>query len=244
MLQYHHSRWPPLIATRGAGDQFSPKTASVGARHAVPASSASRTADPQASRGYNLTTPMSDSPPLPRRRSIRLPSFDYSHPGSYFVTILSHDARHIFGELILGQMRLSAIGQIVSDCWLDVPNHFSGIELSEHIIMPNHLHGIVRIPARARHAVPLPRHADTVEAFGVPRAGSMPTIVRSFKSAVSQRARKALGRPDARIWQRNYFERVIRNEKEFHKARHYIAQNPARWEFENDKLDEPYIFDL
>ena len=187
---------------------------------------------------------MSDSRLLPRRRSIRLQSFDYSHPGSYFVTILTHDARHIFGELILGQMKLSGIGNIVSDCWRDVPNHFPGIELSEFIVMPNHIHGIIRIPARARHAVPLPRHAERVEAFGSPRAVSVPTIVRSFKSAVSQRARKLLGQASARIWQRNYFERVIRNEREFHKVRHYIAQNPACWEFEKDKLDELAIFDL
>jgi putative transposase len=186
---------------------------------------------------------MSDSSPLPRRRSIRLQSFDYSHPGSYFVTILSHNARHIFGELILGRMKLNAIGKIISSCWLDVPNHFPGVELSEYIIMPNHMHGIIRIPARARHAVPLQRHAEVVEAFGVPRVGSVPTIVRSFKSAVSQRARKVLGRPDARIWQRNYFERVIRNEHELHKIRQYIVQNPARWQFEKDNLDEPPTFD-
>jgi putative transposase len=186
---------------------------------------------------------MSDSPPLPKRRSIRLRSFDYSHPGSYFVTILSHNARHIFGELILGQMKLSAIGKIVLDCWLDVPNHLPGIELNEYIIMPNHVHGIIRIPARARHAAPLQRHVKTVEAFGSPRVASIPTIVRSFKSAVSLLTRKVLGQPAALIWQRNYFERVLRDEREFHKVRRYIAQNPARWEFEKDKLDEPPIFD-
>src|SRR5271155_3295996 len=186
---------------------------------------------------------MSYSGPLPRRRSIRLPDFDYSHPGSYFVTILSHDAKLIFGELILGRMKLSAIGSIVSDCWRDIPIHFPGIELSEFIVMPNHIHGIVRIPARARRAVPLPRHAEKVEAYGSPCAGSVPTIVRSFKSAVPLKARKLLGRPDERLWQRNYFERVIRNEREFNKVSRYIAQNPARWEFEQDKLDEPPMFD-
>jgi putative transposase len=129
---------------------------------------------------------MSDSIPLPRRRSIGLQSFDYSHPGSYFVTILSHDARHIFGELILGRMKLSRIGNVVSDCCLDIPNHFSGIELGDFIVMPNHVHGIIRIRARARHAVPLQSQAGKVEAFGSPRAASVPTIVRSFKSVVSQ----------------------------------------------------------
>jgi putative transposase len=88
---------------------------------------------------------MSDPPRLPRRRSIRLQSFNYSHSGSYFVTIVANKAKHIFGEIILGETKLSAIGKIVSDCWLEIPNHFLGVELSEHIIMPNHLHGIIRI---------------------------------------------------------------------------------------------------
>jgi REP element-mobilizing transposase RayT len=141
-------------------------------------------------------------------------------------------------------MKLSGIGDIVSDCWRDVPNHFPGIEISEFIVMPKHIHEIIRIPARARHAVPLPPHTRTVETFGSPRAASVPTIVRSFKSAVSHRARKLLGQSSALIWQRNYFGRVIRSDREFHKVRHYIAQNPARCEFEKDKLDEPPVFDL
>jgi putative transposase len=80
--------------------------------------------------------------------------------------------------------------------------------------------------------VPLLNHARSAEAFGKPTAGSVPTIVRSFKSAVTRKARVALRIPSYDVWQRSYFERVIRNQDEFNKTWQYICENPARWEFD------------
>ncbi|MFY9804437.1 MAG: transposase [Candidatus Acidiferrales bacterium] len=186
---------------------------------------------------------MNDSTALPNRRSIRLRAFDYSQRASYFVTIATHNSKHIFGEIILNQMKLSRIGQIVSECWTEIPDHFPAIVLGESIVMPNHIHGVIVIRARARHAVPLQSQAESVEAFGRPRVASIPTVVRSFKSAVSLRARKALAQPTMQVWQRNYFERVIRGEREFSKVRKYILQNPARWEWEKAAFNDTYDFD-
>ncbi|MFZ0522664.1 MAG: transposase [Candidatus Acidiferrales bacterium] len=186
---------------------------------------------------------MDESPDLPNRRSVRLRAFDYSQLGSYFITIQTHRGKHIFGKIISGQMKLSAVGQAVSECWLGIPDHFGGVELEEYVVMPNHVHGIIMIRARARHAVPLRTRTEHAEAFGHPRPASVPTIVRSFKSAATQHARKILGQQEVQIWQRSYFERVIRSPQEFRKIRKYILLNPARWEFDRNTLDEPPALD-
>jgi REP element-mobilizing transposase RayT len=191
----------------------------------------------------NGLTQMDDSPDLPNLRSVRLRAFDYSQLGSYFITIQTHRSKHILGKIILGQMKLNRIGQAISECWMGIPNHFPGIELEEYVVMPNHLHGIVMIRARARHAVPLQTRTEHAEAFSQPRPASIPTMVRSFKSAATQYVRKALGQPKMQIWQRNYFERIIRSPREFQKIRKYITLNPARWEFDRDGRDEPFVFD-
>lgn len=185
---------------------------------------------------------MNESRDPANRHSIRLRAFDYSQLGSYFITIQAHRSKHIFGKIILGQMKLNRIGQTISDCWMSIPNHFPGVELEEYVVMPNHIHGILVIRARARHAVPLPPQVKLAEAFGHPRPASIPTIVRSFKSAVTQRVRMDLGQPTIQIWQRSYFERVIRGPQEFRKIRKYILTNPARWEFDRNTLDAPLDF--
>ncbi len=84
--------------------------------------------------------------PLSRKRkSIRLKEFDYSQPGAYFVTICTRDREHIFGEIVDGEMRLNANGQIVEECWETLPSHYPNMELDAFIVMPNHVHGIIVI---------------------------------------------------------------------------------------------------
>jgi putative transposase len=112
------------------------------------------------------------------------------------------------------------------------PESFRKRRVPVHAIMPNHLHSILVLRERARHAVPLRTQSRRSEVFGEPVAGSIPTIVRSFKAAVTKKARVMLGRPSFEVWQRNYFERVIRNEDEFRKTWQYICENPARWDFD------------
>lgn len=174
-----------------------------------------------------------DAPQLPKRRSIRLKGFDYSQAGNYFVTICSHNRHFLFGKIAAGETRLSRIGQLVTECWYEIPRHFPGVELPAIVVMPNHIHGLLLLYKRARHAVPLHSAIPAVEAFSEPVERSLPTILRSFKGAVTRRVRETLGR-DIQVWQRGYFERVIRNGKEFGLAQNYILQNPIRWEFDRE----------
>jgi len=173
---------------------------------------------------------------IPRRRSIRLPIFDYSRPGAYFITICTKDKRPLFGRMDGIDVRLTKIGKIVDECWLEIPTHFPLVELAAHVVMPEHLHGIILLRPvqngddcaknlrRARHAVPLRTEHHSRE-FAVPVARSIPTIVGAFKSAVSNRARNHVA---GSIWQRGYYEHVIRNRDDFQKTCEYIRMNPAR----------------
>ena len=182
---------------------------------------------------------------LPRRHSVRLPTFDYSSSTAYFITICTQDKRRLFGEVSGYAVALNSIGKIVEHCWLDIPSHFARVELGLHVIMPNHLHGIIRLlppeadgglvakhPRRAQHAVPL--RPDTVRSFAAMTPNSIPAIVRSFKSAATAAIRTSLGGSSLSVWQRGYHEHVIRDEDDFRNTCEYIRMNPARWEFDED----------
>ena len=171
------------------------------------------------------------------RRSFRLRGYDYSRAGAYFVTIRSSDSEPVFGRMTGGKLRPSPIGLCARDCWTEIPKHFPFVELDVFILMPDHLHGIVQIvhsdhkrPAvtvGARHVVPLQDAATP--SFGYSQPHSLPRVVGSFKAAVSRR----VGRP---IWQRNYHERIIRDEEELRQIRWYIRTNPRRWTTEERSL--------
>ena len=166
---------------------------------------------------------------LPDRRSIRLKNFDYAQPGAWFITICSYAKESIFGNIVGGQVRLSSIGRIVNESWLDIPCHFPNVELGAHVVMPNHFHALFAVHPRARHAVPLHGDGAPSEIYQRPVVGSVPTIVRSFKAVVSKRVREMLKRPTFQVWQRNYYESRICNERDAQNALRYIRQNPARW---------------
>ena len=175
-----------------------------------------------------------DNPKLTARRSIRLPDFDYSRTGQYFVTVCAFEMHCIFGKVENREVRLSRIGEIATELWLEIPHHFHEVAVDPFIVMPNHLHGILTI-RRARHAVPL-QEEHHAEGFRKPVEGSVPTIVRSYKSAVTKRVREALGSRKMDVWQSNYFERVMRNGKEFGDASRYILENPLRWHLKGTEL--------
>lgn len=175
---------------------------------------------------------------LPARRSIRLRSFDYSRVGQYFVTICASEMRCIFGNVEESKVRLNRIGEIANDLWLEIPQHFQDVIVDPFIVMPNHLHGIITIRKRARHAVPL-HEEHHPEAFYKPVEGSVPTIIRSYKSAVTKRVREAFGGRAIHVWQSNYFERVLRDGKEFGAASRYILENPLMWHLKKNQ-PEPW----
>lgn len=167
-----------------------------------------------------------------RRRSIRLKDYDYTQNGAYFVTICTIQRYEWFGEIRDDSMNLNPVGRIVQDCWLQISDHFPHVELDEFVVMPNHLHGILVIThdSGARHVVPLQSAA-----FAQPIAGSLPTIIRSFKAAVTKQINRS-HLPSERIWQRNYYEHIIRSEMSLNAIRQYIRANPTEWERDEENL--------
>jgi REP element-mobilizing transposase RayT len=163
------------------------------------------------------------------RRSIRLRGFDYKSLGAYFVTIVTDDRRQFFGRIIGDEMRLNAAGRIVADEWQRSGELRSNVETDDFVVMPNHVHGIIFL---ARPDEGTLRSAPT-SGFGSVLPGSLPIIVRNFKGAVTRRLR-AEDAFNGEVWQRNYHERVIRNERELQTIRQYIVDNPRQWALDKE----------
>ena len=164
------------------------------------------------------------------RRSLRLKGYDYKQAGVYFVSMCTLNRTCFFGDIVNGEMMLNAEGQIVAEEWIKTAEIRNNIELDEWVVMPNHFHGILVINECRGTA----RRAPTVEQFGKPVSNSIPTIIRSFKSAVTKRINELRNSPGAKIWQRNYYEHIIRNEDELNCIREYITDNPLKWEFDKE----------
>jgi REP element-mobilizing transposase RayT len=175
----------------------------------------------------------------PPRRSIRLQDYDYTQQGAYFVTICTYHRDCWFGEIVGGGVILTQIGAIADECWQTIPDHFPGVELDAYIVMPNHLHGIVIITQRdlnvgATHGSPLraANNPPLQPAKGL-QPGSLGAIIGQFKSSVSRRLKAV---PDAPIplWQRNYYEHIIRDEDDLNRIRAYIENNASTWETDHE----------
>jgi REP-associated tyrosine transposase len=174
-----------------------------------------------------------------KRRSIRFPGYDYAFRGFFFVTLCTHEKHHSLARIINFESRLSPVGKVVEQCWKEIPQHFPRVRLDEWIIMPNHLHGIIvmRPPiesegtaCRAPTTKAVVSGETPFEEFGRPVAGSLATIIRSYKSAVTRRVNQALGGKALPVWQRNYFEHIIRSQESLNKIRNYIWENPIHWD--------------
>jgi REP element-mobilizing transposase RayT len=167
------------------------------------------------------------------RRSVRLHGYDYSQPGEYFLTLCVQDMNNLFGRVVDGQTELSPCGKIVDEEWHGSARIRREIELDEWVVMPNHVHGIVRIvgasrvaPAvRAQGLAPL-RPPQRIP-MRPPR--SLASFVWGFKAAVTKRINAMRHTPGSVVWQRNYYEHIIRNPAELEKIRAYIRENPLRW---------------
>ncbi len=143
------------------------------------------------------------------RRPLRLRGFDYSSSGGYFVTICTHRREQLFGQCLQDEVCLAPAGVAVLACWAEIPAHFP-FELDAFVVMPSHVHGIVFL-VRAGHAPPLQ------------------TVVGSFKSAAAREVNVLRGTPGAPVWQRGFYDHVMRDEEDLERIREYIATNPARW---------------
>lgn len=162
---------------------------------------------------------MKYNPDVHHRRSIRLKNYDYSQAGAYFITLCVQNRECLLGEIVDKHMHLSPTGENVFLQWTNLPQRFSGLELDVFVVMPNHFHAII-----------------SVNPVGQGAASSAPTIgkiLRAFKSISAVEGNRLLNRSNQPFWQRNYWEHVIRNEKELMMLRQYIVDNPAQWEVDS-----------
>jgi len=175
---------------------------------------------------------------LPKRKQIRLSSYDYSEHGWYYITICTKNRKCILGNIRNKKMMVNDVGTIVMDAWQSLPDHHS-VGLDTFQIMPNHVHFILRIlpPRRgiARNARLIVGRGNAgfarkTPTFGNVTAGSLPCIIRSFKSECTKQIRRMLKNPNIIVWQRNYYENVIRDEHSLDKIRKYIQTNPQIWD--------------
>jgi REP element-mobilizing transposase RayT len=196
---------------------------------------------------------MKFDPQKHHRRSIRLKGYDYSQAGAYFVTVVAWQREMLFGEIVDGEMVLNRYGQIVLKAWFDLPNHYRHVVLGAFIIMPNHAHGIIVLVdddrrggslASGRTSLlddslagtnPLPINQTRPYVKPKPRHG-LPEIVRAFKSFSARRINRLRRTDGIPVWQRNYYEHIIRNDRELDNITRYIESNPLRW---NDDDENP-----
>lgn len=169
------------------------------------------------------------------RRSVRLQDYDYSQNGAYFVTVCTQERACLFGEIVDGAMQVNEAGRMLEQCWLAIPHHFPHVDLDAFVVMPNHAHGIVIIgdsPVRAKNLSPLPNTNRPMQrSLGTP-SNSIGSIIRGFKIGVTKWFRE---KTDTHaVWQRNYYEHVIRSEESLIRIRQYIQDNPARWAFDRE----------
>jgi len=158
---------------------------------------------------------------------MRLRGYDYTQAGGYFVTICTHSNLHLFGEVNDGKMLLNKLGIAVDTEWKRTGILRKEITLDEYIIMPNHLHGIIVInyalnPKNDSHQVGAHGRAPLHRTFG-----SLGSIIAGFKSSATKHINQIQGTPGLPVWQRGYYDRVIRDDKEFDRIRDYIRNNPA-----------------
>ncbi len=183
---------------------------------------------------------MKYNPDIHHRRSIRLRNYDYSQTGAYFVTICVQHRECLFGEITDRVMRLNDAGNIVAEQWKWLGKQYDHVELDEWRIMPNHMHGIIVI-------------TDVVGGGGLRKGGSRtaPTgnapvkrkplgrLIGAFKTVSTKHVNILRNTPGNKLWQRNYWEHIIRNNTELQRICEYIQNNPARWQEDALHPDQP-----
>jgi putative transposase len=204
---------------------------------------------------------MAYNPEIHNRRSIRLPGYDYAGEGMYFITICTHNRQFLFGTVVNRKMVLNDAGMIANQCWKNIPAHFPNAVLHEHIIMPNHVHGIIELKNDRNIYVTTPAipvgndgvmgRIMNVGAVGAVVVGaenflplqpghqfqkmiprSIASIVKGYKIGVTKWYRSnmpSFANPQTKVWQRNYYEHIIRNEQSYSTISNYIMTNPENW---------------
>ena len=175
------------------------------------------------------------APDKHQRRSIRLHRFDYTQPGAYFVTMCTRERMCLFGDVADERIRLNVAGQATKECWLAIPSHFPHVRLDAFVIMPNHVNGIICIVDDSLVATPGAHTVGTKNFSPLPPGAAafrspsktVGSIVRGFKIGVTKWIRANTDIHE--VWQRNYYEHIIRDAAALNQIRQYIIENPARW---------------
>jgi hypothetical protein len=186
------------------------------------------------------------NPNIHHRQSIRLKGYDYSQAGLYFLTLCLHNRACLFGHIENKEMVLNDAGRAAQQCWLEIPRHYPNVVLHEYVIMPNHVHGIVQIvdavdgcddwDCRGEKFF-APTYAPTISPTYAPihermvirgTSRTIGSILRGFKIGVTKWMRQNTNVQN--VWQRNYYDHIIRNEHSYQRIAEYIVDNPAKWE--------------
>jgi REP element-mobilizing transposase RayT len=160
------------------------------------------------------------------RRSIRLKNYDYSQAGMYFLTLVTYKRKRFFGEIKGKKMILSEAGKVAQECWLAIPEHFPNAVLHEFVIMPDHVHGIIELKKDQRADESLQGSENRRNEFGkiIPR--SIGSIVKGFKIGVTKWFRS--NTKEYKVWHRDYYERIVRDEEAYRRISAYIRRNPEK----------------
>ncbi len=190
---------------------------------------------------------MKFDPDIHQRHSIRLAEYDYSSAGFYFVTICVQERECLLGEIVDSEVILNDAGRMVAKTWQELPAKYPDIAIDEYVIMSNHFHGIIILQQPDPSPVGAGPRAcpgfNKSQTIGHPQGGaptemgqlSLPDVVHRFKSLTTARYRHGVNHHNwppfsRKLWQRNYYERIIRNENELQQTRQYIHDNPTQWE--------------
>jgi len=185
---------------------------------------------------------MTCNPDIHNRRSIRLKDYDYSQAGAYFVTICTKDKECLFGNIIEGKMQCNNYAERAVEYWQTIPRHFSDTGIDEFVFMPNHMHGIIFIyqnDCRGEVSSPIPTKISTIKGGETPPL-QKPTsgqIVAYFKYLSTKSINIIRNTPSVPLWQRNYYEHIMRDEPELNKIREYISNNPLNWKHDENYSD-------
>jgi len=183
---------------------------------------------------------------LPHRKQLRLRGYDYAFPGVYFVTICSAGKRPVFGSIRGESIVLSRAGEIVRCEWIALVERFARLVLDEFVIMPNHLHDVLAFVGQVGGASrgttggasPSPTTTNTTTKPGGasldPKGGASPSptlfdVIGAFKSISTIKVNKLLGRRGVPLWQRSYYEHIVRTGEDLRKIQRYISENPLMW---------------
>ena len=191
---------------------------------------------------------MKYNPEIHHRRSIRLKGYDYAQAGAYFVTVCTQNRECLFGDIVAGEMVLNDAGRMAEKWYLELANKFFDIKYDEYVIMPNHIHGVIQNVGADLRVCPDPdlrvcpdddpdEYAE--HAPGEHTGSPLPRVVQWFKTMTTNAYIHGVKQHDwppfpGRLWQRNYYERIIRNDGELNDIREYIVNNPLKWEMDRE----------